>query len=64
MSQRGQEIFQEEGCAKCHDPKQGYSNNNLTPVDGFRVPDNHPEKEFIMNRSVHADVNLALFDQI
>lgn len=60
LAGRGRQVFDDEGCAKCHDPKQGYTNNKLTPVDGFSVPENHPEKEHIMNRSVHTDPGLAL----
>jgi mono/diheme cytochrome c family protein len=60
LAKRGRRIFNDEGCAKCHDPKQGYTNNKLTPVDGFIVPENHPEKEHIMPRSVHTDPGLAL----
>jgi hypothetical protein len=60
LSRRGQDIFQEEGCAKCHDPEQNYTNNKLTPADGFIVPEDHPEKARIMNRSVHTDPGLAL----
>ena len=60
LANRGRKVFDDEDCAKCHDPKQGYANNKLTPVDGFTVPENHPEKEHIMTRSVHTDPGLAL----
>lgn len=60
LARRGRRIFENEGCAKCHDPKQGYTNNKLTPVDGFTVPENHPEKAHIMPRSVHTDPGAAL----
>jgi hypothetical protein len=60
--ERGRKIFMdsENRCATCHDPKRGYTNNKLTPVDGFTVPEDHPEKEHIMPRSVHTDPTFAL----
>jgi hypothetical protein len=33
-SKRGEEIFQKEGCGRCH-PAPLYTNNKLSPVDGF-----------------------------
>ena len=59
---RGRDIFMDSDnrCATCHDPKQGYTNNKLTPVDGFEVPPDHPEKEHIMSRSVGTDPTFAL----
>lgn len=56
---RGEEIFHNEGCAKCHSPPT-YTNNKLTRADGFVVPDDHPDRERIMVRSVHTDPSLAL----
>jgi hypothetical protein len=58
-ARRGEEIFKDEGCAKCHSPP-AYTNNKLTRVDGFAVPDDHPDREHIMVRSVHTDPALAL----
>jgi hypothetical protein len=40
IAERGQRVFEREGCASCHTPPQ-YSNNKLTPVDGFRVAEDH-----------------------
>jgi hypothetical protein len=59
---RGRDIFMdsENRCATCHDPKHGYTNNKLTPVDGFDVPPGHPEKEHIMSRSVGTDPTFAM----
>jgi hypothetical protein len=59
QARRGEFIFKEEACAKCHTPPL-YTNNKLTPTDGFMVPDDHPEKENIMPRSTHTDSGLAL----
>ena len=59
---RGREVFMDAGnrCAACHDPAQGYTNNKLTPVDGFTAPADHPERAHVMPRSVHTDPTLAL----
>lgn len=58
-ARRGEKIFHDEGCAKCHEPPT-YTNNKLSRVDGFVIPDQHPDREHIMNRSVHTDPSLAL----
>jgi hypothetical protein len=59
LAMQGEAVFQREGCAKCHLPPL-YTNNKLTPVDGFVPPAEHPEKAHIMPRSVHTDPTLAL----
>jgi hypothetical protein len=60
--ERGRKVFMdsENRCASCHDPQQGFTNNKLTPVDGFTVPEDPPEKEHIMSRSVHTDPTFGL----
>ena len=58
-ARRGEAVFRQEGCAKCHEPPL-YSNNKLTPVDGFDVPPKHPDRDFIMDRSAHTEPSLAL----
>lgn len=58
-ARRGEKIFHDEGCVKCHEPPH-YTNNKLTPVDGFEVPANHPDREHIMKQSVHTEPSLAL----
>lgn len=60
LARRGEKVFREEGCAKCHDPKQGYTNHKLTLAEGFVPPEDHPLKAHLMNRSVHTDPGLAL----
>ncbi len=59
LARRGKEIFEREECARCHTPPL-YTNNMLTPVDGFTVPEDHPEMDNIMRQSVHTDSTLAL----
>ena len=56
---RGQKVFNREGCAVCHTPPL-YTNNKLTPVDGFNVPDDHLKKYDILPLSVGTDPSLAL----
>jgi hypothetical protein len=59
LARRGQKVFQNEGCAVCHTPPL-YTNNKLTPVDGFTVPEEHKKKYDILPVSVGTDPNLAL----
>ena len=59
LAQRGQQVFQSEGCAGCHTPPL-YTNNKLTPVAGFTVPPEHKQKYDILPMSVGTDPRLAL----
>lgn len=59
VARRGQQIFKREGCAVCHTPPL-YTNNQLTPADGFNVPAEHLKKYDVMPRSVGTDPALAL----
>jgi hypothetical protein len=59
LAKRGQQIFQREGCAGCHTPPL-YTNNKLTPVEGFTVPPEHQQKYDILPMSVGTDPRLAL----
>ncbi len=59
MLKRGEVVFMEQGCVTCHTPPY-YTNNKLTPVDGFDVPDGHKEKYDIFDVSVETDPTLAL----
>jgi len=56
---RGQKVFEREGCAGCHTPPL-YTNNKLTPTEGFAVPKDHRTKYGILAISVGTDSNLAL----
>ncbi len=58
-AQRGQQIFEEQGCPMCHTPPL-YTNNKLNPVRGFKVPDDLRKTDDIMNSSVGTDPTLAL----
>jgi hypothetical protein len=59
LAARGQVIFKQEGCDQCHTPPL-YTNNKLTPVDGFSVPDDDLHKYDILPMSVGTDPNLSL----
>jgi hypothetical protein len=56
---RGQKIFAREGCAACHTPPL-YTNNKLTPAEGFTVPADAPAKYEIFPISVGTDSDLTL----
>ena len=57
---KGETIFKEQGCVTCHTPPL-YSNNKLTPVDGFDPPKSHFKKYDIFDVSVETDPGLALY---
>jgi len=59
LAVRGEKVFQREGCAVCHTPPL-YTNNKLTPADGFTPPADHFKKYDILPISIGADPNLAL----
>jgi hypothetical protein len=59
LAAQGQKIFDQQGCAACHTPPL-YTNNKLTPAEGFKVPGDHLEKYDILPTSVGTDVNLTL----
>ena len=56
---RGEQVFEREGCATCHTPPL-YTNNTLTPADGFIVPDEHRRRFDVLPMSVGTDPALAL----
>jgi hypothetical protein len=56
---QGQKVFEREGCPVCHTPPQ-YTNNKLTPVEGFRIPAEHLKKYDIVPVVVGTDPDLAL----
>lgn len=59
LAKRGEEVFQVEGCASCHTPPL-YTNNQLTPADGFTVPPDHHQKYDILTESLGTDPRLTL----
>jgi len=59
VARRGQLIFNREGCAGCHQPPL-YTNNQLTPALGFKVPESLRRTEQILDVSVGTEPGLAL----
>ena len=59
IASRGKQVFEEQGCATCHTPPL-YTNNKLTPADGFRVTDERRKQDDIMSISVHTDSTSTL----
>ena len=59
LAERGQNVFKSAGCATCHTPPL-YTNNKLTPAEGFKVPEGHLKKYDILPISVGTDPNLTL----
>lgn len=59
LAQRGQQVFDDQGCARCHAPPH-YTSNKLTPVDRFDVPEAHRELYSIEDESLGTDPALAL----
>jgi hypothetical protein len=59
LAERGQKIFEREGCAMCHTPPL-YTNNKLTPAEGFQIPPEHLNIYDILRISVGTDSTLAL----
>jgi hypothetical protein len=59
LTVEGGRVFDREGCASCHPPPL-YTNNKLTPVDGFTVPEAHRRQFDVLQRSVGTDPTLAL----
>ncbi len=59
LSARGEAVFHRAGCTACH-PAPLYTNNRLTPVEGFEVPDAHLATDDIHPVGVGTDPMLAL----
>jgi hypothetical protein len=57
-AKRGQRIFQQQNCIKCHTPPL-YTNNKLTPAQGFQVPDDLRRTGDVLSVSVGTDPELA-----
>ena len=55
----GERIFRREGCASCHTPPL-YTNNKVTPAQGFVPPAEHAQLLEILPISVGTDPGLAL----
>ncbi len=60
LTARGQEVFQREGCARCHTPPL-YTNNKLTLAQGFTPPAEELKEFDILPVSLGSDPSLALY---
>ena len=58
-ARRGQQVFEKSGCATCHTPPL-YTNNRLTPADGFTVPPEHLTRYDVLNVRVGTDPTLTM----
>lgn len=58
VAARGKAVFESEGCVRCHTPPL-YTNNKLTPVEGFEPPEWHAKKFDVLTRGVGTDPFLA-----
>jgi hypothetical protein len=59
LSERGKTLFAEQGCVTCHTPPL-FTNNKLTPADGFTIPEAHYDKYDIFDVSVGTDPSYTL----
>jgi cytochrome c551/c552 len=59
LSAHGKEVFIKQGCVSCHTPPL-YTNNMLTPADGFEVPAAHRQQYDIFEISVGTDPGYTL----
>ena len=59
LAAQGKIVFEREGCGSCHTPPL-YTNNKLTPVDGFKVSEEHRKKFDVLQISAGTDANLTL----
>ncbi|MBT1697124.1 hypothetical protein KK083_09575 [Fulvivirgaceae bacterium PWU4] len=58
----GKLVFNQSGCVTCHTPPL-YTNNKLTPANGFEPPEEHFNKYDIFNVSVGTDSVTALYSR-
>lgn len=59
IARRGKKVFESQGCAVCH-TAPFYTNNKLTPAEGFRASADAGATLDILPTSVATDPNLAL----
>ena len=59
QARRGQLVFNRQGCASCH-PAPLYTNNTLSPVKGFKIPEALRKTEAFVDVPVGTDPGLAL----
>jgi hypothetical protein len=58
-AETGRKVFERQGCAGCHPPPV-YTNNNLLPARGFKIPADHLSKYDILDVPIGTDPRLTL----
>ncbi len=59
LSRRGEQVFNQSGCARCHTPP-AYTANALVPADGFTVPPEHRTRYDVLDVRVGTDPTLTM----
>src|SRR5262249_39827847 len=59
LAERGQKLFESEGCVMCHTPPL-YTSNKLTPAEGFKVSAEARAHLEILPISVGTDPNVTM----
>lgn len=59
LATQGATVFERARCGRCHTPPL-FTNNALTPVDGFAVPAEHRTRYRVMTERVGTDPRLSL----
>jgi len=59
LTARGEKVFTSQGCEQCHTPPL-YTNNQLMPVEGFKVPPDYRTRYRISEMSIATDPGLTL----
>lgn len=62
LVKKGEMIFNRSACVTCHTPPL-YTNNKLTPANGFEPPPDHFEKYNIFNVSIGTDSVSTLYSR-
>jgi hypothetical protein len=62
VAAQGKEVFTREGCAACHTPPL-YTNNKLTPAEGFKIPEEHRQKYEVSSVSLGTDPKLTMMSR-
>lgn len=59
LLKEGKNVFAKAACVTCHTPPY-FTNNQLTPAEGFSIPESHFERYAVFDASVETDPSLAL----
>lgn len=59
LTRQGERIFAQQGCVTCHTPPL-FTNNMLTPADGFTIPEKHVKQYPIFDISIGTNPDYTL----